>query len=404
MNLKLAISGLVAAALIVPSSAGAYSRALSEEVSDAIAQSSDAPTTAAAEAPAPAATPAAAPAAAAPAATAEKKKEAAGPDDEDAGDGKGIGIGIGADLDHSMSTYTFVEPSYYTNYVGGSLGLSARYTAKLGNDVKLGISARWGMSLEYTPPNDDTTGRRFSHSNLSLGLSLPGVLKIPVVDIKVNPSIGFQVPLTAESWSSGLVLGTSAAISFSRGFSKYLNVSIGVNGSAPINRTVANQGLPSTQGENYDGPKTHLCRVGEEASCNFLGWNTAFAVGGSLAVTLMPIENLSVGLNFGMGHTWKYGATDVRDEYTAQTLDSNGNPAAHVGAGQSDRMSTNISVAYSFTPNLGASLYLQNSQQPLTKQGTADGNWGLRFPFADFASPYGGSTVLGLALSGNFSF
>lgn len=405
MKLRLVVSGLVAAALFVPGKAAAYSRALSEEVAEAIApvaQPSDAPTAAA---PAAAATPApaAGATAAAPAATAEAKKDAPA-DDEEGGDDKGLGIGIGADLDHSMSTYTFVAPEHYTNYVGGSLGLSARWSPKIAEGVKLGLSARWGVSLEYTPPNDDVNGRRFSHSNLSLGVGLPGVLKIPVVDIKVNPSIGLSVPLTAESWSAGLILGTSAAVSFSRSFTKYVTVSLAVNGSAPIQSKPANTGLPSAQSSTEDGPKTHLCREGEEASCNFLGWNTAFAVGGSVALSVRPIDNLSFGLNFGLGHTWKYAATDVRDEYTCDTLDSNGNPACHVGAGQSDRMTTNISVAYSFTPNLGASLYLQNSQQPLTKQGTANGQWGLRFPFADFTSPYGGSTVLGLAISGNFNF
>jgi hypothetical protein len=399
MTLRFVVSGLVAAALFVPSEGRAYSPPLSEEVSDAIAQTSDAPT-AAAE-PAPAATATATPAATpAPAATTEKKATPS-PTAEDVEESAGFGVGV--DLDHSMAASTFMTSDVCQScaFVGGSLGVSGRYTSKLAG-VKLSVSARWGVSLEYTMP-DSENGRRFSHSDLRLGLSAPAIVKIPVVDISVSPSIGISVPLTAESWNSGLILGSSAGLSFSRSW-KYASVSLSGSASHGFYTATANYGVQPGNvftPQDADGRNTFLCRTGESI-CGINGMNPALGLSGSVAVNIRPMDALSFGITYGLGHTWKYAVTDTRDEYTAQTLDSNGNPAAHVGAGQTDRMSTNISASYSFTENLAATLYLQNSQSPRMIDST--GQWAFRFPFADLATPASGSTAFGLSLSGNFNF
>jgi hypothetical protein len=154
--------------------------------------------------------------------------------------------------------------------------------------------------------------------------------------------------------------------------------------------------------QDPDGRNTFNCRTGESI-CGISGMNPALGISGSLAVSVRPTDSLSFGLTYGLGHTWKYAVTDSRDEYTPQTLDSNGNPAAHVGAGQSDRMSTNLSASYSFTENIAATLYMQNSQSPRMIDG-ATGQWAFRFPFADLATPASGSTAFGLSISGNFNF
>lgn len=402
-TLRMVIPGLVAALALLPTPAASNPR-LSEEVAAAIAPTAqgDAPTTPAEPAaPAPAAEVKAEPNATPPPAAEKDKKATASLTAEEVEEQSGWGLGV--DLDHTMSTYTFVEPGYYTNYVGGSLGVGGRYSFKL-SDIKLSLSAKWGVSVEYTPPADDNNGRRFSHSDLRIGLSAPGILKIPVVDIKVSPSIGITVPLTAESWNAGLILGASAGVSASRGW-KYVDVSLSGSISHGFYTSTANYGVQPgnvfspSEGE---GRATFLCRTGE-AICGIQGMNPALGIGGNLAVNIRPIDALSFGITFGLGKTWNYATTDVVDEYTPKALDSNGNPVAGVGMKARDRMSTNISASYSFTENVAATLYLQNSQQPLqVRPENGSGYDSLRFPFADIVSRYGGSTALGLTVSANF--
>lgn len=408
-TLRMVIPGLVAALALLPTPAASSPR-LSEEVAAAIAPTAqaDVPTTPAEPAvPAPAAEVKAEPnATPAPAAEKDKKATASLTAEEVE---EQSGWGLGADLDHTMSTYTFVAPSYNTNYVGGSLGVSGRYSFKL-SDIKLSVSAKWGVAVEYTSPADPYTGRRFSHSDLRIGLSAPGILKIPVVDIKVSPSIGLTVPLTAESWNSGLILGASAGLSASRGW-KYVDVSLAGSVSHGFYTSTANYGVQ--QGNIFNavegqGRSTILCRTGE-AFCGIEGMNPALGISGNLAINIRPIDALSFGITFGLGKTWNYASaspSDPQTEYDCKGTNSraepNCRPATEMGA--RDRMSTNISASYSFTENVAATLYLQNSQQVLqVRTGpTAEGFDSLRFPFFDVASNYGNSTALGLTVSANF--
>jgi hypothetical protein len=409
MTLRVVLPGVVALALFVPGQGAANSRLLSEEVAEAIAPvaQSETPAAPAAE-PAPAATATAAPnATPAPAATTEKKASASMTAEELE---EQSGFGLGVDLDNTMAASTFMagtvddQGRYVCEtcaYAGGSLGVSGRYTGKLAG-IKLSVSARWGISLEYTRP-DNETGRRFSHSDLRLGLSAPGIAKIPVVDITISPSIGISVPLTAESWNSGLILGASAGLGLNRSW-KYVSVGLSGNVSHGFYTATANYGVQPGNiftPKDAEGRNTLLCRTGESI-CSINGMNPLLGIGGNLNVSIRPTDALSFGISYGLGHTWKYAVTDTRDEYTADTLDSNGNYAAHVGTGHSDRMTTNISASYSFTDNLAASLYLQNSQSPRMIDGS--GQWAFRFPFADLATPASGTTAFGLTLSGNFNF
>jgi hypothetical protein len=415
MKLKLVVSGLVAAALFVPSTGAAYSRPLSEEVAEAIApiaaEGEAAPATTTEAAPAPAPAPAAtATATPAPAATTEKKASASLTAEELE---ESSGFGLGVDLDNSMAASSFMagqvigyddngNPQYCETcaFVGGSLGVSARYTGKLAG-VKLSVSGRWGFSVEYTNPDNDNA-RRFSHSDLRLGVSAPGIVKIPVIDVTISPSIGLSVPLTAESWNSGLILGASAGVGLSRGW-KYVSVSLSGNISHGFYTSTANYGVQRKDFtiQEGEGRNTFLCRTGESV-CGINGMNPALGIGGNLAVNIRPLDALSFGITYGLSHSWKYAVTDVVDENTCHTYDSNGNLACRSGMGNGDRMSTNISASYSFTDNLAATLYLQNSQQPRTIN--QSGEWAFRFPFADLATPASGATAIGLSLSGNFNF
>ena len=413
MTLRVVLPGVVALALFVPSTGTANSRLLSEEVAEAIAPvaQGDAPVAPAAE-PAPAAAVTAEPnAAPAPAATTEKKASASLTAEELE---EQSGFGVGVDFDNSMAASTFMAGAVIGKnpdgtdaycetcaYAGGALGVSGRYTGKLAG-IKLSVSARWGVSLEYTRPDNDT-GRRFSHSDLKLGLSAPGIVKIPVIDVTISPSIGISVPLTAESWNAGLILGSSAGLGLNRSW-KYVSVGLSGNVSHGFYTATANYGVQPGNiftPQEAEGRNTLLCRTGESI-CSINGMNPLLGIAGNVNISVRPTDALSFGLSYGLGHTWKYAVTDVRDEYTADTLDSNGNYAAHTGTGQTDRMTTNISASYAFTENLAASLYLQNSQSPRMIDGS--GQWAFRFPFADLATPASGTTAFGLTLSGNFNF
>lgn len=301
------------------------------------------------------------------------------------------GFHMGVGLDNSVGQGTFVNPAYYA-YVGSRLELAPSYSFTL-LGKKLAASAGAGIGWEFTPPDNDNA-RRYSWSDLRLGISAPAIYKEKFTGVSISPSLGYSIPLTLESWTAGSLGNLSLSASLSRTFIEKLHTRLGFS----VVKGFFGQpysGISSAYASQRDaaGNLIYICRE-NAAYCAAAGNNTQWRIGANAGVSYNFSDRLSASVSYGISKGYKTAATDVVDEYTPKAVDSNGNPVAKVGMGQSDNQSGSIGVDYSITDIFSVSANLGNAGPIKTKDNKA-----FRFPFFNFLGPADGTTQFSVGVS-----
>lgn len=300
------------------------------------------------------------------------------------------GFRLGVEMDHALGQGIFVDARY--SLFVGTLVLAPSYSFLFRN-VRLNASAQGSFSWEYTPP-DNATGRRWSYSDIRLGLSAPAVWRESRSGVSLTPTFGLLVPISLESRYASTITSLSLGARLSRRFLQKLDVGLTLTGSRGVHGRTFVGTLPSNA-RDEQGNLLFVCRR-DEAYCGILGNNTAWSTAAMLDVGYAATENLRLFANFGLSKAWKYAPP--RDEYSSKAVSSNGTPVVCDGVCTADRMTGVLGVSYALTDVLGLSGAVSTLQQPLTNQGSRS----VRFPFFDFLSTADNLTSYSLTLSARF--
>lgn len=334
------------------------------------AQTSTTPEAAASSQPAPAAAPASAPAKPNPLANAVQART---PEEQ----ANQSGFQVATTLDHYLGAGTFVDARYYSS-LSAFLTIAPQFLFGIGKQ-RLVASATIRASYEYTLPDTDT-GRRWGIYDIRLGVSAPALFKEKALtNIAFSPSLGLAIPTSLESWNAGLITSISLGVTASRSvgtfdFRASLSGSRSIYGQAASgyrNPDIKGTGA-ATAPRDTNGNLLAICRVGETL-CASAGMNPAwsFSVGGQVQWRATGSVLFYVGYSYI--RSWRNGFEP--DDYTAQTLDSNGNRAAKDGLGNGDRTSTYFGGSYQLNEHYSLDLGVSTIQTPLTPTGQ------VRFPF-----------------------
>lgn len=289
---------------------------------------------------------------------------------------------VGLETDLGLGTFVDTKSQ---SYLGSILSVNPMFQTRLfGKGIRISGTAQ--MAYEYTLPDADT-GRRVSFFDVSLGAAMPAAFREPVTGIAMTPSIGLTIPASPESFQATLITSLRAGVTFSRRAGPIdlrLNVSgtrgFFVNPYSAVGRKGAD--LP----RDASGNLTRVCRP-EEPHCAFAGWNPAWGVSVGGSAQWRATGDLMVYAGYSYMYTWREAATTVRDEFTARTLDANGNPAAGVGYGRGDRMSTFLGASYQINEHYSMDVGVQSMQAAMTYNEKA-GGWVPLFPiFNQYAWP-----------------
>lgn len=291
-------------------------------------------------------------------------------------------------LDHSVGSGTFVDASKFAD-VGATLGLSTRYSFRA-FDTSLAATGGTSFSYEYSLPNN-INGRRFQWSDIRLGLTAPALIREKTTKINVTPSLGASIPLTFGSIHASTITTLSANLNAMRSFGG-LQVRLGLGGSRGLHFNPANVVSPSDT-RDAQGRLIYICRTAE-SFCGSAGMNTAWSASTSLSTAYGITDLLWVGGGINAVKTWAYAVTDEVDEFTPKAVDSNGNPVARTGMGQSDFMTGFVWASYALNNKFSLGGSIGTSSPPKT----AD-NRNFRFPFFDLVSPANNFTQFSLSLS-----
>jgi hypothetical protein len=295
------------------------------------------------------------------------------------------GLQVITALDHLLGVGTFVDAKTYSLLLAN---LTIQPQVLFGvKGTRLAASATLRGSYEYTLPDNDT-GRRFSPGDIRLGLSAPAIFRDKALTgIAITPSAGLTLPTSFESWSAGLItsfsLSAAATRSFTTGVGGFdLRFSLG--GSRGLYTSPVNS-IRATTGKDTFGNLLVVCRTGE-ASCATAGQNTAWSANLAGQVNWRVTGEVIVYVGYTFIKTWREAAASTLDDQSPKALDSNGNPVARAGYGQSDRTSAFFGASYQLNEHYSLDLGLQTVQTPLTATGH------VRFPFFAFGSLADNST------------
>lgn len=308
------------------------------------------------------------------------------------------GFQLATTLDHYIGTGTFSDPKTYAS-LSAFLTIQGQYLFGIGKQ-RLVASATLRGSYEYTLP-DTETGRRWSTGDFRLGLSAPALFREKVTGIAFSPSIGLTLPTSLESWNARMIGALSLGVTMSRSV-KMFDFRAGLTGAVSAYPTAFSGyrnpeqfdagGLP----KDSNGNLLVVCRPGE-FFCASGGSNPFLSLSAFGQVNWRVGGSLLVYVGYQYIRAWKRGITDKVDGFTAPTLDENGNPAARVGLGNTDRTSSYIGGSYQLNEHYSLDLGLSTVQSPLFID--KDGVQRVRFPFLSFGAWNDNATSIYFTLS-----
>ena len=303
------------------------------------------------------------------------------------------GFSIVTILDHWLGMGTFVDARYYSS-LAVNLNLMPRYQFTV-KGVHLAASATARMVYEYTMP-DVETGRRWAFYDTSVGLSAPVLFKEKISGIGITPGLGLTIPTSPESWNAGLITGVSLSLSFSRSV-KTFDFSAAVSGRRSFYARDANVYAPANpNARDQYGNLLAVCRAGESA-CAFNGMNGTWGASATANVAWRVTGDVMLYAGYSFIKGWKSAAsTGPSDPLNPQALDSNGNPVARVGEGQTDRTFGVFGASYQLNEHYSLDLSMTTIQTPLTATGQ------VRFPFFSFGSMADNTTSANFTISAGY--
>ena len=271
-------------------------------------------------------------------------------------------------------------------------GMASIYGLGVNYRLMPSVSASLSMSyLQYLSAYGGSQ-RRYEGRFQDMGLSLShaSIFRESWSGINLSGGLSGVIPTSASSQFTGLYTSLSASATLSRGIGP---VSLSLTNSFSKNfhrytSIVADlDRYPIDALARADSPE----RITETRIALDTGLLTSHSLSHSLSANYRVWSTLSLGLSFGLNHSWTYdnGTITREDEFT--------NPNARVGRGFRQGMSGGLSASYGFLDYYGVSFSLSTNQSPLT----AD-NRRVRFPFWDFQSGNLQYTSASLGLSASF--
>ncbi|MDP1828121.1 MAG: hypothetical protein Q8L48_32900 [Archangium sp.] len=303
-------------------------------------------------------------------------------------------------IDHTLGMGTFVNPEAFA-YMAANVNAFISYRTRL-FDKALSIGVQpfglLGFTYEYTL-SDASNGRRLSWSDARVAISMPALIREANTGIVITPSFNVIVPTTIESWGAGLISRLGFGLSMNRNFKTPIGLIIAnFGGLATIGIYTNTQSVvrPTTL-RDLSGNHLVLCRTGETA-CGINNNNSFLAFQGSLNVTWVATDSVFLTVGYGLQGSFRYAAVAEVDQFTAPTLDVNGNPVARVGMVRgADMQSASVSLSVNLTDAISGTLYLANFAPLLT-----DDQKSVRFPFADVTGLNNNNTAVGFSLSATY--
>ena len=257
-----------------------------------------------------------------------------------------------------------------------NVGLGYQINDLLSADFGGGVSRT--LSKSYSGAgSSQTVNNATEMSDLSFGLSIGEIYKIPVADIIFSGGVGASVPTSKGSQASGAITSISASLSASwsgGGFS----LSLGGGWDYSI----------------WENPTVQIdCEKAPE-NCEHSGIDTgdplpSHSISGSFSASYKIIDDLSASASYGISTSW-LTTTGKDDEFTsrfAQTGEQSGLGSHNAGFGLSYRLFEKTSL--SARMSTAAGLY------------NARGNE-YTLPLYDFESRTGSRTGYSLGLSQSF--
>jgi len=302
------------------------------------------------------------------------------------------GLQVITSLDHWLGVGTFVDSKSYS-YLTANLTVQPQVLFGV-KGVRLAASATLRGSYEYTLPDNDT-GRRFAPADIRLGLSAPAVFRDKALTgISVTPSMGVLLPTSFESWNAGLITSLSLGAAATRSFTTPVggfDFRLSLGGSRgfftnPVNGVRGCSTPSCTPQRDTFGNQTVLSRPNELFSAS-AGMNTAWSLNLASQVNWRATGEVIVYVGYTFIKTWREAAAPNLDDMSAKGVDSNGNPVARGGYGQSDRTSAFVGASYQLNEHYSLDLGLSTVQTPLTATGQ------VRFPFFSFGALADNSTT-----------
>lgn len=276
-------------------------------------------------------------------------------------------------------------------YVGSTLTVEPAYVVNVTKQLRIRLSARESLSLEYTPP-DEPTGRRFDWSDLLVGASAR-LYKIPKADIDLWGSYRMPIPISMDSIQASLVTAIITGVGASRNFEWQVRpgwrMSLTVRYDFVFRKNFNRFNVPVYRASDNPYAPTLHTRANDTLIDGGVGRgaaNTDFSFSNGLTVSWTPWDIVSLSLFASIGNTFRYPITDVRDAYT---------PAqAYAGAGRIDVVRTNIDVTFNLTQQLLLSTGVFTASPPF-----APDNKTLYPPFVNAVSAASNFTQIYLSLT-----
>jgi hypothetical protein len=265
---------------------------------------------------------------------------------------KTLNIGAKFSVGRALAGY---DPSSVTPDNGtGPLGTCSNVAINSAGSVDPGSISRCN-----TGPNN----YRFEPSDLSFTIATPGIYKIPLADVRLNPSVRVTVPLSYQSRYASIITVLQAAIGAGRSF---LNDKISVGYSFSFSKYFDRYATPQIQTttapnaaglvtNNYDNNAVTSNNAGfyaNEANASPPGgFNSSYGFSNVFNVGYQPIKKLSFSVTYVLSSSFSYAGNCGDGTYGGVTT----NPCANANA-----------VAQS-----SSSSYFSNAAQNGWKQGTA---------------------------------
>jgi hypothetical protein len=316
------------------------------------------------------------------------------------------GVQVAVNLDQYIGTGTFLNQtssvdgkrSANSDYIATNLGIGLSYLFSVAGR-KLVFSGSTSVTYEHTTA-DAATGRRWSPTNVRLGLSAPatlkGILKIgDYKGISLTPSLSASVPATPESFNAGLisVVGLSVALSSSVG-----PLDFRLSGGIRYGIFTRQYGGQRAGSVDAQGVNLVLGRKGEvisDPTANNVQWGAN--VGGLVQWAITG--NLQAYAQYGYNYSRPF-AISVTEGISSQGVDANGNPVVRSDAPR-DGTSGVVGLSYQFNDHYSFDIGASTSQLPF---GGVNGDTKARyvnFPFWS-VNPANGATSIYFSLAGAY--
>jgi len=280
-----------------------------------------------------------------------------------------------ASLSTSVGQATFVQNDNADNpSVGQSLSLGPSYT--LTDKLTLGLG--WSIGWEYTNPDPpgNTTGRRYSPSDISGSISHSELWSDDVTGLSLSGSLRAIAPTSFESRGANTLTNVSASPKLAKSFGDKLSLTYGLGFTKYFPLTEA-KGSTGTKVDD-DGIPLCLDSEREGGGCQG-GLNTNFTISNTIGASYTFTDKLSGSLSLGLAHGWKIAPEGV--SWTEQR--------------RLDSTSGSLEVSYTIDETYSISGGISSGQPALDERGSRP-----RFPLFDFETPANGFTTFGVTLSG----